>query len=169
MKLIEGVTYFESSEIVDIRGTFLKLFSKTWEGFNPIQLEESFVTRSLEGSTRGMHIQVKPTENWKIITVIEGHIFDVLVDLRKNSKTYLAINQKYLKSGTSLILPPGIAHGFQALENSLLIYFSSKVREVSFDLGFNVQSLSVDWPLRFNIQSERDKRLPSIEDFLNRN
>jgi dTDP-4-dehydrorhamnose 3,5-epimerase len=116
-----------------------------------------------------MHIQVEPTENWKVITVIEGHIFDVLVDVRKSSKSYLDISQKYIKSGGGVLLPPGIAHGFQAIESSFLIYCSSRAREVKFDLGFHVQSLSIEWPLTFNIQSERDKRLPSIEDFLNRN
>ncbi len=164
--MINDVIYYESNELIDVRGSFIKIFSTTWGGFDPIQLEESFITRSIKGSTRGMHIQIKPTENWKIITVVEGHIFDVLVDLRKSSKTYLEINQKYIKSGGGILLPPGIAHGFQAIENSMLIYCSSRAREAQFDLGFNVQSLLVDWPLDFGIQSERDKNLPSMVDFL---
>jgi dTDP-4-dehydrorhamnose 3,5-epimerase len=165
--MINDVTYFESNEIIDIRGSFLKVFSKTWVGSKSIELEESFVTRSKIGSTRGMHLQVGPTENWKIISVIEGHIFDVLVDMRKHSETFLKTNTKYLKDGVSILCPPGIAHGFQALENSTLIYCSSKTRDEKFDLGFNVKSLVIDWPLSFEVQSVRDKSLPHINDFLN--
>ena len=164
--MINNVTYHHSNEISDNRGSFLKIFSKNWDGINSIELEESFVTRSLKGSTRGMHIQVEPTTNWKIISIIEGHIFDVLVDTRKNSETYLKINEKYIRSGTSIVLPPGVAHGFQALETSTLLYLSSKSREIQFDLGFSVQSLPIKWPMSFEIQSERDQNLPHINDFL---
>ena len=124
--MISDVSYHDSDEIMDARGSFIKIFSKNWKGFNPVELEESFVTRSIRGTTRGMHIQVGQTANWKIISVVEGRIFDVLVDIRKNSESYLDTMQKYVSSGTTIILPPGIAHGFQAIENSTLIYFSSK-------------------------------------------
>jgi len=166
--MINGVTYFELNEIVDNRGSFLKIFSSTWEGSKFINLEESFVTKSKKGSTRGMHLQVGPTENWKIISIIEGHIFDVLVDMRKKSETFLETSEKHLKNGVSILCPPGIAHGFQAIESSILIYYSSKTRDEQFDLGFNVNSLVIDWPLSFGIQSARDKSLPHINDFLNR-
>jgi dTDP-4-dehydrorhamnose 3,5-epimerase len=164
--MINNVTYFESNEIIDNRGSFLKVFSATWNGSMPVELEESFVTRSKKGSTRGMHLQVGPTENWKIISVIDGHIFDVLVDVRKNSETFLSNNKKHLKKGASILCPPGIAHGFQAIENSILVYYSSKVHNAEFDVGFNVNSLAVEWPLNFQIQSDRDKSLPHINDFL---
>jgi dTDP-4-dehydrorhamnose 3,5-epimerase len=164
--MINNVTYFESTEIIDSRGSFLKVFSKIWDGSRSIELEESFVTRSIKGSTRGMHLQVGPTENWKIVSVIEGHIFDVLVDVRKSSETFLNTNERYLKNGESILCPPGIAHGFQALENSTLIYYSSKTRDEQFDLGFNVKSLVIDWPLNFEVQSVRDKSLPHIDEFL---
>ena len=166
--MIIDVTYFESNEIIDTRGSFLKVFSKTWYGSKSIELEESFVTRSKKGSTRGMHLQIGPTENWKIISIIEGCIFDVLVDTRKNSKTFLKTNKKNLIAGASILIPPGIAHGFQAIENATLIYYSSKTRVEQFDIGFNVNSLKIDWPLSFEIQSVRDKQLPPIEDFLSR-
>lgn len=164
--MINDVTYFESNEIIDTRGSFLKVFSKTWHGSKSIELEESFVTRSKKGSTRGMHLQVGPTENWKIISIIEGCIFDVLVDTRKNSETFLKTNKKNLISGASILIPPGVAHGFQAIENATLIYYSSKTRDEQFDIGFNVNSIKIDWPLSFEIQSVRDKQLPPIEDFL---
>jgi dTDP-4-dehydrorhamnose 3,5-epimerase len=164
--MINNVTYFESTEIIDSRGSFLKVFSKIWDGSRSIELEESFVTRSIKGSTRGMHLQVGPTENWKIVSIIEGHIFDVLVDVRKSSETFLNTNERYLKKGMSILCPPGIAHGFQALENSTLIYYSSKTRDEQFDLGFNVKSLVIDWPLNFEVQSVRDKSLPHIDEFL---
>jgi len=164
--MISDVIYYDSNEIMDARGSFIKIFSKNWNGVAPIQLEESFVTKSKKGTTRGMHIQIGPTANWKIISVTEGQIFDVLVDVRKDSESYLSSTYKYVKSGTSIILPPGIAHGFQAVENSTLIYFSSKAHDPKYDLGFNVKSLVIDWPLNFKIQSERDKDFPDINEFV---
>ena len=166
--MINDVVYFESNAVIDNRGSFLKVFSKTWIRSRSIELEESFITRSKKGSTRGMHLQIGPTENWKIISVIEGHIFDVLVDMRKGSETFLKTNEKYLKNGASFLCPPGIAHGFQAMENSILIYYSSKTWDQKYDVGFNVKSLIVDWPLSFGIQSDRDKELPYIDDYLAR-
>ena len=164
--MISDVIYHDSNEIMDARGSFIKIFSKNWNGLNPVELEESFVTRSIKGTTRGMHIQVGPTANWKIISVIEGRIFDVLVDIRKNSVSYLDNSQKYVSSGTTIILPPGIAHGFQAVENSTLIYFSSKAYDPKYDLGFNVKSLVIDWPLNFKIQSNRDRDFPDFNNFV---
>jgi len=165
--MISDVIYYDSNEIMDARGSFIKIFSKNWNGVAPIQLEESFVTRSKKGTTRGMHIQIGPTANWKIISVIEGQIFDVLVDVRQNSGSYLDIVQKYISGGTSIILPPGIAHGFQAMENVTLIYFSSKAHDPEYDRGFNVKSLAIDWPMNFEIQSDRDKKFPDIAAFVN--
>ena len=165
--MISDVIYYDSNEIMDARGSFIKIFSKNWNGVAPIQLEESFVTRSKKGTTRGMHIQIGPTANWKIISVIEGQIFDVLVDVRQNSGSYLSIVQKYISGGTSIILPPGVAHGFQAIENVTLIYFSSKSHDPEYDRGFNVKSLAIDWPMNFEIQSDRDKEFPNIAAFVN--
>ena len=164
--MISDVIYHDSNEIIDTRGSFIKIFSKNWNGLNPVELEESFVTKSVQGTTRGMHIQVGPTANWKIISVIEGRIFDVLVDVRKNSKSYLDTTQRYVSNGTTIVLPPGIAHGFQAVENSTLIYFSSKAHDPKYDLGFNVKSLLLDWPLNFDIQSDRDRDFPDVNDFV---
>jgi len=165
--MIRDVIYCDANEIMDERGSFIKIFSKNWNGVAPLQLEESFVTRSKKGTTRGMHIQIGPTANWKIISVIEGHIFDVLVDVRQNSGSYLSIAQKYISSGTSIILPPGVAHGFQAIENVTMIYFSSKAYDPEYDRGFNAKSLAVNWPMNFEIQSDRDKKFPDIADFVN--
>jgi len=165
--MISDVIYYDSDEIVDNRGSLIKVFSKNWNSVSPMELEESFVTRSIKGTTRGIHIQVGPNANWKIISVVEGRIFDVLVDIRKNSESYLDTMQKYVSSGTTIILPPGIAHGFQAIENSTLIYFSSKSHDPKYDLGFNVKSLAIDWPMNFEIQSDRDKKLPDIAAFVN--
>ena len=165
--MISDVIYYDSNEILDERGSFIKIFSKNWNGVTPLQLEESFVTRSKKGTARGMHIQIGPTANWKIISVIEGRIFDVLVDVRQNSRSYLSIEQKYISSGTSIILPPGVAHGFQAMENVTMIYFSSKAYDPEYDRGFNVKSLAVDWPMSFEIQSDRDKKFPDLVEFMN--
>jgi dTDP-4-dehydrorhamnose 3,5-epimerase-like enzyme len=72
---------------------------------------------------------------------------------------------QYLENTDTLIIPPGIAHGFQSIEQSTLLYMSNKLHNPTFDLGFNVKSLEIKWPLDFSIQSVRDSRLPSLKDF----
>jgi dTDP-4-dehydrorhamnose 3,5-epimerase len=166
--LIEGVEYFNSIELPDSRGSFSKLFSKNWENLSSMNTEEMFLTTSIKGVTRGMHLQIGLSENWKIVSVVEGYVFDVLVDVRKSSNSFLNINEYFLESGMSLLLPPGVAHGFQAVESSKLLYLSSKARVEELDVGFNVQSLPINWPLDFGNQSERDMNLPSLNLFLSK-
>jgi len=113
-----------------------------------------------------MHIQVGVSANHKIISVVKGVIFDVLVDLRKNSETYRNINQFELTAGNTFIVPPGVAHGFQSFEESTILYLSDKSHQPMLDQGFNVKSLPIKWPLDFAIQSDRDIILPTLDDFI---
>ena len=113
-----------------------------------------------------MHIQIGVSANYKIVSVIKGVIFDVLVDLRKNSETYRNINQVELTAGNTFIVPPGVAHGFQSFEESKILYLSDKSHQPMLDQGFNVKSLPIKWPLDFAIQSDRDITLPTLDDFI---
>ena len=163
--MINGVEYFSLDELNDKRGSFTKLYSSNWQSATSIRLEESFLTTSIKGTTRGMHIQIGMSANYKIISVIIGVIFDVLMDLRKNSETYQNINQVELTAGNTFIVPPGVAHGFQSFEESKILYLSDKSHQPMLDRGFNVKSLPINWPLDFSIQSDRDTSLPSLDDF----
>ena len=164
--MINGVEYFSLDELNDKRGNFTKLYSSNWQSATSIKIEESFLTTSIKGTTRGMHIQIGVSANYRIVSVIKGVIFDVLVDLRKNSETYRNINQVELTAGNTFIVPPGVAHGFQSFEESKILYLSDKSHQPMLDQGFNVKSLPIKWPLDFAIQSDRDITLPTLDDFI---
>ena len=99
---------------------------------------------------RGLHLQKKNSQG-KFISVIKGKIFDVVVDLRKNSKTY----GKYLstilseKNSKSIFIPPGFAHGFCALsKENYVVYSCTKYRDEKSEIGinFNDKELKIKWP-----------------------
>jgi dTDP-4-dehydrorhamnose 3,5-epimerase len=164
--MIRGVEYFSLNEISDHRGNLIKLYSSSWNLAKTINLKESFMTTSLKGTTRGMHIQVGSSANLKIISILSGEIFDVLIDLRKKSETYRSIKHIHLTAGNTFIVPPGVAHGFQSIEESKVLYLSDNAYQPVLDQGFNVRSLPISWPLDFSIQSDRDKSFPALEEFL---
>jgi dTDP-4-dehydrorhamnose 3,5-epimerase len=164
--MIRGVEYFSLNEIGDHRGNFIKLYSSSWNLAKTINLKESFMTTSLKGTTRGMHIQVGTSANLKIISVLSGEIFDVLIDLRRKSETYRSIKYIRLTAGNTFIVPPGVAHGFQSIEESKVLYLSDNAYQPVLDQGFDVRSLPISWPLDFSIQSDRDKSFPALEEFL---
>jgi dTDP-4-dehydrorhamnose 3,5-epimerase len=109
-----------------------------------------------------MHLQIERSENWRLISVIEGTIFDVLIDLRPNSETYnevICLDLDFANRSTVLV-PPGVAHGFQALSNCITMYVSSEPYDRSLDKGINIRSLSIKWPLDITHISDRDRCLP---------
>ena len=118
---------------------------------------------------RGLHLQKKNSQG-KFISVIKGKIFDVVVDLRKNSKTY----GKYLstilseKNSKSIFIPPGFAHGFCALsKENYVVYSCTKYRDEKSEIGinFNDKELKIKWPIKKPIISNKDKNNLSLEEF----
>ena len=118
---------------------------------------------------RGLHLQKKNSQG-KFISVIKGKIFDVVVDLRKNSKTY----GKYLstilseKNSKSIFIPPGFAHGFCALsKENYVVYSCTKYRDKKSEIGinFNDKELKIKWPIKKPIISNKDKNNLSLKEF----
>lgn len=155
----------------DNRGYFSRLFCPSelknigWQD-TVFQINESFT--SLQGTIRGMHYQKQPWGDVKLVSCIKGKVFDVAVDLRLNSETYLKWYGLELSSenSTALLIPEGFAHGFQSLSNdSLLIYVHSKPYILEADSGVNPfdQKIAIQWPLPIGLVSERDKSLPTVD------
>ena len=124
---------------------------------------------SKKNVVRGLHLQKKNSQG-KFISVIKGKIFDVVVDLRKNSKTY----GKYLstilseKNSKSIFIPPGFAHGFCALsKENYVVYSCTKYRDEKSEIGikFNDQDLKINWPIKKPIISNKDKNNISLREF----
>ena len=118
---------------------------------------------------RGLHLQKKNSQG-KFISVIKGKIFDVVVDLRKNSKTY----GKYLstilseKNSKSIFIPPGFAHGFCTLsKENYVVYSCTKYRDEKSEIGikFNDKDLNINWPTKKPIISNKDKNNLSLKKF----
>ena len=118
-----------------------------------------------------MHIQQKKSQG-KFISVIKGKIFDVAVDLRKNSKTFGKYYQCTLseKNGKSVFIPPGFAHGFQALENeNYIVYSCTQYRQSKSEksIQFNDKKLNIKWPIKKKIVSKKDNNGMLLRQFIN--
>ena len=118
---------------------------------------------------RGLHLQTNNSQG-KFVTVIKGKIFDVAVDLRKKSKTFGKCFNSTLseKNSKSIYIPPGFAHGFQALEKENYIIYSctnyrNKKSEIS--IKFDDKNLKIKWPLKKKIVSIKDKNAMSLNNF----
>jgi len=150
----------------DKRGYFKELIKE-----NKIKHKFPFfvMSYSKQNVIRGLHIQTKNTQG-KLITVIKGKIFDIALDLRKNSKTF----GKYFKcilsesNSNSIFIPPGFAHGFQALEkNNYIIYSCTKYRDSKSEVAikFNDDQLKIKWPIKKQILSKKDKNAMSFLNY----
>lgn len=116
-----------------------------------------------------MHLQIGSAANWRIIQVTSGMAFDVLLDLREEEPTYKKTQINILASDNpqTLIVPPGVAHGFQALEETEILYMTSHRYEANLDTGVNPFSIGIDWPIKESTLSDRDRALPNLEDVKN--
>lgn len=167
---IDGVIEIDSQIFVDKRGSFLSCFKEndnliqnSWFGRNICQVNLS--TTSEKGSIRGLHYQIEPFQECKIIRCLKGKVWDVAVDLRTNSKTYKEWVSLELCSSrnNSIFIPEGCAHGFQTLvDNCQLLYIHSKNYEPKSERGIRWDDpiINIDWPLKLTQISERDSKLP---------
>ena len=118
-----------------------------------------------------MHLQTKNPQA-KFLTVIKGRVFDVLVDLRKNSKTFgkyysiILSNQSF----SSIYIPEGFAHGFCGLDKENIVYYlCSKYREKNHEIGilWNDKDLNINWPVKKPILSKKDLKNISFKEYYN--
>jgi dTDP-4-dehydrorhamnose 3,5-epimerase len=166
---MRGVSLIDSFQSSDSRGSFVKILKhEVVQAIPEFKLEEVFFTASLKGTLRGMHLQVGQASNWRFIQVLRGIAFDVLLDLREGEETFLHNQINYLSAEIpqTLIVPPGIAHGFQALTDVEIIYLTSHRHEAELDKGINPFSIGIDWPLEVTSISERDMKLPILQEYL---
>lgn len=158
--LIKNKSYF------DKRGYFKELIRE-----NELNVRFPFkvMSYSKKNVIRGLHLQSKNSQG-KYVTVIKGKVFDVVVDLRKNSKTYGKSFTSILseKNSTSIYVPPGFAHGFCGLsKENYVIYSCTKYRNRSSEIGimYNDIDLKIKWPLKKPIISNKDKKNLSFKEY----
>ena len=156
---IDGIRISQVTSVPDGRGSFVK-FHPPREFENSLD-SVAFSINPNVGTIRGMHFQVEPFAEEKLVTCAQGRIFDVAVDLRSNSKTFGMWTTFELSATNALqlYLPKGIAHGFQTLEpNSIVHYTLSAPYSPEFSFAINPFSdLGIDWPIVASSISERDR------------
>ena len=121
---------------------------------------------------RGLHLQNKKSQG-KFISVIKGKIYDLILDLRKNSNTYGKYFSIILseKNSKSLYIPPGFAHGFCALDKeNYIIYNCTNYRHKKSEIGiqYNDNQLNIKWPTKKPIVSNKDKKNLSFLEYTNK-
>ena len=161
---ITNAFVIDLEKIKDKRGFFAstwdyKIFKQKGLNYKSVQCNLSFNKK--KGTIRGLHYQVKPYEEAKLIRCTKGKIFDVVVDLRPNSKTFLNWSGVILSSQNYKMnyVPEGCAHGFQTLEdNSEVFYQMSQVYMPKFARGirWDDKVIKIKWPLKCTIISKKD-------------
>lgn len=174
---IAGLTEITPFNAEDIRGCFTKDYSKEVFESNGIchDLQEIFYTTSHKGVIRALHFQ-REKQQPKLVRCIYGHVWDVVVDLRKDSPTF----KKWLafdligEKHNEILIPAGCAHGYLVLEKSIVSYKCSEKFYGEFDDGikWNDPDIGINWPLDLVdgseqlILADKDKSLPSLQEFI---
>ena len=169
---IEGLYTIDLNLFEDDRGWFGRTYCENAFksiGFNErfVQMNHSF--NAQKGTLRGMHFQKPPFGETKLIRCIAGKIFDVAVDLRKNSPTFLQWEGVELSAENKrmILIPKGFAHGFLTLEDKTeLLYHHTEFYTPEADTGFNYNDskANINWPIPIEKISVKDCILPNIED-----
>ena len=172
MKIIntkfKGLKIYKKDTFKDSRGFFRELFlNNTLKKKFPFDV----MSFSKKNVLRGLHLQFKRPQG-KFVTVLRGKIFDVAVDLRKNSKTYGKYFSIVLseKENSSLFIPEGFAHGFCSLSNNTLMHYKcTNYRDKKSEVGilWNDKDLKIKWPIKKPILSTKDKNNLYFKEFVN--
>lgn len=157
----------------DHRGYLERLFcSEEFQSLLPddrglVQINHTLTTT--RGAVRGMHFQCPPHAEFKFVSCIRGEVFDVAVDLRRESPSFLHWHGEVLSAENhkTLLIPEGFAHGFQVLkDDSEMLYFHTASYQSAAEGGLNPRDpkLAIQWPEAITELSERDASHPMLDD-----
>lgn len=171
---LDGLFRIDHKPIADSRGFLSRLYCE--QNFKylglatPVaQINQTFTKK--KGTVRGLHFQYPPHTEAKVVSCIRGEVFDVAIDLRKNSPTFLKWHAEYLTENkqSSLYIPAGFAHGFQTLvDKCQLLYFHSNFHNQESEGVLNAldPALNIKWPHKITEMSDRDRLSPAlVNDF----
>jgi dTDP-4-dehydrorhamnose 3,5-epimerase len=168
MSTISGVRLIEFTTAAnDDRGTLHKIFNESQ--LSNFKLSEVIRSKTNKGFIRGMHLQTGKMASNKVVYCLQGKVFDVMIDLRKNSPSFLQVCTVDLSSSSlfGIFIPIGVAHGFQSLmQDTEILYLIDKKYSKDHDKGINPINNLFSWPLPIKGLSERDKKLPAYRDFI---
>jgi dTDP-4-dehydrorhamnose 3,5-epimerase len=167
---LAGLFSVGTEPISDRRGSFSRLFCRDELAsvFGSRQIVQINHSRTVDpGAVRGLHFQYAPHAEMKLVRCLAGRVWDVVVDLRAGSSTFLQWHAEELSpsNGRMLVVPEGCAHGFQALEpQSELLYLHTASYAAKAEGGVRADDprLAIRWPLPITGQSERDRSHPLL-------
>ncbi len=169
---LEGLYIIQSEPFEDNRGNFYRFycqneFKEISHHKNIVQINFSLTKK--KGSIRGMHFQYPPKAEIKLVKCVVGKIFDVVVDLRRNSPTFLKWYSEILSSDNmkTIYIPEGFAHGFQTLiDNCEVLYLHSEFYSSKHESGvrYNDPKIKIKWPLPLTEISQRDEAHKLIDE-----
>lgn len=170
---IPGLLVIEPKVFEDSRGYFFESYNQKLlrEAGVPDNFVQDNQSKSVFGVLRGLHYQLEPYAQAKLVRVLQGEVFDVAVDLRKGSPTYLQWQGEILSAGNrkQLFIPRGFAHGFVVLSETAEFFYKCDnfySREHDGGIRFNDPELKIDWQLSGEklLLSEKDRNLPYLRE-----
>jgi dTDP-4-dehydrorhamnose 3,5-epimerase len=170
---IEGVFVIDLEKIEDERGFFARAWC--WDEFFEAGIETTFVQCNVSynrhrGTLRGLHFQLPPSAEGKLIRCTRGRLFDVAVDLRAGSPTRGKWTSVELsaETGRMIYIPEGLAHGFETLEDHTEIFYQMTAKydtKAARGIRWDDPALAISWPIpRPAVLSARDKALPLLAE-----
>ena len=169
---LEGLVVLQRKPMGDARGYLERIYcsndlASVLNGRKIAQTNHTFNQQA--GTVRGLHFQYPPHAECKIVSCLYGSVYDVAVDLRRNSPTFLHWHGEVLSADNhrTMVIPEGFAHGFQALADaSGLLYMTTAAYEHAAEDGLHVadQRLNIRWPLPIANLSERDRTQRYLTD-----
>ena len=167
---MEGIFLIRSTIFKDIRGHFRELFHQREfkELLSDIGFVQDNLSYSIRGVIRGLHYQLRYPQA-KLVYVIKGEIFDVAVDIRRGSPTFLRWEGHLLRDSSTdgIFIPEGFAHGFCVISEYALIMYKCTGfyrPEDEYGISWKDPDLSIPWPVSDPILSEKDRYLPFLRD-----
>jgi dTDP-4-dehydrorhamnose 3,5-epimerase len=167
---LDGLVVLERKPMGDARGSLTRMFcarelARFLGGSSVVQA--NFTRTALRGTVRGLHLQSPPFGEDKLVSCMRGKVWDVAVDVREGSPTFLKWHAEVLDGDghRSMLVPKGFAHGFQALTDDCeLLYFCTAAHEPSAELGLDAldPDLGIAWPETVSLRSARDMAHPPV-------
>jgi dTDP-4-dehydrorhamnose 3,5-epimerase len=172
---IPGLKLLRPKKLADARGFFSEVYNARAmqaAGIDTAFVQDNQSYSTAAGTIRGLHFQLPPHAQAKLVRVVRGRVLDVAVDLRRGSPTYARHVSVELsaESWTQLLIPVGFAHGFCTLEPDTEVFYKVSAHyapEADAGVAWNDPDLAISWPLAAAapVLSDKDLRLPRLRDF----
>jgi dTDP-4-dehydrorhamnose 3,5-epimerase len=168
-----GLVIIEKNVFADSRGYFFESYNKVW--FDLLKLDFTFVQDNVSMSTigvlRGLHFQQQPFAQAKLVQVLQGEVFDVVVDLREDSPTFKKWHAEIISESNNkaMFIPEGFAHGFLTLSSSALFHYKCSNLyhpESSKIIRWDDEDIDIMWPNKPTSISDQDSKGLSLKDYL---